>query len=114
MKLIAKLAGKSVLMLTLAMAFGLSVSLASAADNVKADYVGKIDSVHVTPYGTRFIANSQGLNLYTNHSAYRQVLLEGLNRKQDLTISYRPMSCPAGIAGTCGIVSTVLLTQATP
>ncbi len=104
------LTGTFVSVLMLAAACGLSASLAGASESIKADFVGKIDAVQVTPYGARFISNSQGLSLYTHQNKYRQVLLEGINRKQDIAIKYEKMACPSGIAGTCGIIHTVYYT----
>jgi hypothetical protein len=80
--------------------------LASAVPALADNFFGKMTLVQVSTLGTRFFVQPKGLSLFAT-GEYRDVLLEALSHKANVSVGYTKIACPGGITGTCGNVNFV-------
>lgn len=90
---------------------GLIAFMLLAANAALADtYTGRLDLMEVKAEGTRFVAQSDKLNLFAT-GAYKDVLVAGYFRKAAFSIGYSPFPCGGGMNGKCGTVYSVVVEQ---
>lgn len=94
---------------TLCLGFALA-ALGLAGEAAAGSYAGKISLVQVSNINgsetARFYVSAGALSLYAS-GVEQDVLRDAFMRKVTVSVFYSAMICPAGILGTCGLVSTV-------